>query len=96
MYNLPPLPLPSSVKAIWKAQNIFVFIETETAIMSFNSRFYHFIGIVNTSDEREETKTKKGVCIIEEHSPRWFFYNSSSGPSVIMTDNSDELYQSLL
>ena len=95
MYNLPPLPLPSSVKAISKAQNIFVFIETETAIMSFNSRFYHFIGIVNTTDEREET-LKKAFALLKSILPDDFFYNSSSGPSVIMTDNSDELYQSLL
>ena len=67
---------------------IFVFIETETRITPFNSRFYHFLGIIITSDEREETLTNVSALlksILSDES----FCNSSSGLSVIMTDNCD-------
>ena len=62
--------------------------------MSFNSRFYYFIGIVNTSDEREE-KMKKAFALLKKILPGGSFYNSSSGPSVIMMHDCDEFYQSL-
>ena len=88
-------PSPSNVKAILKdSKYIFAFIETEIRIMSFNSRFYHFIGIITTSVKREETLTKT-FALLKSIIPDDFFYNSSSKPSVIMTDNCDELLQSL-
>ena len=71
---------------------MFVFIET--SIMSFNSRSYYFIAITITSDEQEET-LKKVFALLKSILPDDSFYNSLSGPSVIMTDNCGELYQSL-
>ena len=62
--------------------------------MSFNSRFYSFVGIIITSDEQEVT-LKKLFALLKSILPDDSFYNSSSGPSVIMTDNCEELYQSL-
>ena len=59
--------------------------------MSFNSRFYHSIGVIIVSDEQEETLTKVFILlktILSDDS----FYNSSSGHSVIMTDNHDKLH----
>ena len=73
---------------------IFVFIETGPRIMSFNSGFHPFIGIIITSDEREET-LRKVFALLKSILPDDSFYNSSLGPSVIMTDNCDELHQSL-
>ena len=71
---------------------MFAFIET--SIMSFNSRFYYFIAITITSDEQEET-LKKAFAFLKSILPDDSFYNSLSGPSVIMTNNRGELYQSL-
>ena len=83
------------LKAIVKdSKHTFVFTETETRIMPFNSRFYHFIGIIITSDEREET-LKQVIALLNSILSDDSFYNSSSRPSVIMTDNCDELHQSL-
>ena len=59
--------------------------------MSFNSRFYHSIGIIIISDEQEETLTKVFV-LLKTILPDDSFYNSSSGHSVIMTDNHDKLH----
>ena len=59
--------------------------------MSFNSRFYHSIGIIIISDEQEETPTKVFV-LLKTILPDDSFYNSSSGHSVIMTDNHDKLH----
>ena len=47
-----------------------------------------------TSDERKETP-KKAFALLKSILPDDSFDNSSSGPSVIMTDNCEELYQSL-
>ena len=59
--------------------------------MSFNSRFYHSIGIIIISDEQEETLTKVFV-LLKTILPDDSLYNSSSGHSVIMTDNHDKLH----
>ena len=59
--------------------------------MSFNSRLYHSIGIIIISDEQEETLTKVFV-LLKTILPDDSFYNSSSGHSVIMTDNHDKLH----
>ena len=59
--------------------------------MSFNSRFYHSIGIIIISDEQEETLTKVFV-LLKTILPDDSFYNSSSGHSVIMTENHDKLH----
>ena len=59
--------------------------------MSFNSRFYDSIGIIIISDEQEETLTKVFV-LLKTILPDDSFYNSSSGHSVIMTDNHDKLH----
>ena len=62
--------------------------------MSFNSRFYHSIGVIIVSDEQEETLTKVFILlktILSDDS----FYNSSSGHSVIITDNHGKLHQGL-
>ena len=61
--------------------------------MSFNSRFYHFLGIIIASDKTEETLTKAFV-LLKSILPHDSSYNSSSGTSVIMTDNCDEPHQS--
>ena len=66
---------------------MFAFIET--SIMSFNSRFYYFIVITITSDEQKET-LKKAFALLKSILPDDSFYNSLSGPLVIMTDNCGE------
>ena len=52
------------------------------------------VGIVITSDEREKTLTES-FALLKTIFPDDAFYNSPTGPSVIMTDNCDELHQSL-
>ena len=62
--------------------------------MSFNSRFYHSIGIIIISDDQEETLTKV-FALLKTIVPDDSFYNCSSRYSVIMTDNHDKLHQGL-
>ena len=62
--------------------------------MSFSSIFYYFIGIIITNDEREET-LKKTFALLKSILPDDSFYNSSLGPSAVMTDNCGGPNQSL-
>ena len=60
-----------------------------------SKNFINFVGIIITSDEREETLTK-GFALLKSILPNDAFFNSpSKRPSVIMTDNCDELHHAL-
>ena len=61
--------------------------------MLFKSRIYYLIGNIITSDERQKI-LKKAFVLLKSMLPDDSFYNSSSGPSVIMTDNCDGLHRS--
>ena len=55
---------------------------------------FNYLLKVITTDEREEA-LKQAFALLNSILPDDFCYNSSSGPSVIMTDNCDELQQRL-
>ncbi|XP_066917456.1 uncharacterized protein [Clytia hemisphaerica] len=97
-------PLMIRVHRMVRESSEIVFIDSTSNLDEHNLRFFLLVthsvagalplGIIITSDEREETIVK-ALTLYKGILPEEAFYNSPTGPDIFMTDNCGELRNSL-